>query len=35
MDRRFPLEEAARAHERMEAGTHIGKIVLDVAPAEA
>lgn len=30
MDRIFPLREAWRAHERMEEGTHIGKIVLDV-----
>ncbi len=28
MDRIFPLEEAAAAHRRMEAGDHIGKIVL-------
>lgn len=28
MDQRFPLAEAAAAHERMEAGDHIGKIVL-------
>ncbi|WP_370339318.1 NAD(P)H-quinone oxidoreductase [Parvularcula marina] len=27
-DRAFPLEEAATAHRRMEAGEHIGKIVL-------
>ncbi|TIU80338.1 MAG: hypothetical protein E5W13_03660, partial [Mesorhizobium sp.] len=26
----FPLKEAWRAHERMEDGDHIGKIVLDV-----
>lgn len=26
----FPLKEAARAHEMMEAGAHIGKIVLTV-----
>ncbi len=26
----FPLKEAWRAHERMEEGSHIGKIVLDV-----
>ncbi len=26
----FPLEEAAKAHEMMEAGQHIGKIVLTV-----
>ena len=26
----FPLDEAARAHEMMEAGAHIGKIVLTV-----
>ncbi len=32
MDRSFPLAEAAAAHARMEAGDHIGKIVLDVAP---
>jgi putative PIG3 family NAD(P)H quinone oxidoreductase len=31
MDRLFPLREAAAAHERMEAGEHVGKIVLKVA----
>lgn len=31
MDLVFPLEEAAAAHARMEAGEHIGKIVLEVA----
>lgn len=31
MDRSFPLCEAAAAHARMEAGEHIGKIVLDMA----
>lgn len=30
MDQAFPLSEAAAAHARMEAGTHIGKIVLKV-----
>jgi NADPH:quinone reductase len=30
MDRTFPLVEAAAAHARMEAGAHIGKIVLKV-----
>jgi NADPH2:quinone reductase len=30
MDMEFPLEEAAAAHARMEAGAHIGKIVLRV-----
>ncbi len=30
MDRRFPLAEAGAAHARMEAGDHIGKIVLDM-----
>ena len=30
MDESFPLEEAAAAHARMEAGDHIGKIVLTV-----
>ncbi|GAA4007746.1 NAD(P)H-quinone oxidoreductase [Sphingomonas humi] len=28
MDRTFPLHEAAAAHARMEAGEHVGKIVL-------
>lgn len=28
MDRSFPLAEAAAAHARMEAGEHVGKIVL-------
>ncbi|MGE4372532.1 MAG: NAD(P)H-quinone oxidoreductase [Xanthobacter sp.] len=31
MDQSFPLAEAVRAHERMEASTHIGKIVLTVS----
>ncbi|OZB15817.1 MAG: NAD(P)H-quinone oxidoreductase [Rhodobacterales bacterium 34-62-10] len=31
MDSEFPLENAAAAHERMEKGAHIGKIVLKVA----
>ncbi len=30
LDMIFPLAEAWRAHERMEEGSHIGKIVLDV-----
>ena len=30
IDSRFPLAEAAAAHARMEAGEHIGKIVLEV-----
>ena len=30
MDRRFLLREAAAAHARMEAGEHIGKIVVEV-----
>lgn len=33
MDSVFPLADAAAAHARMEAGEHIGKIVLDVAGA--
>lgn len=32
MDRIYPLAEAAAAHARMEAGDHIGKIVLEIAP---
>ena len=31
MDMTFPLADAAAAHARMEAGEHIGKIVLEVA----
>ena len=31
MDQTFPLAEAAAAHARMEAGEHIGKIMLEVA----
>ncbi|MXO88628.1 NAD(P)H-quinone oxidoreductase [Alteraurantiacibacter aestuarii] len=31
MDRIFPLEQAARAHQRMEAGEHFGKMVLEIA----
>ncbi|RZL46633.1 MAG: NAD(P)H-quinone oxidoreductase, partial [Variovorax sp.] len=30
MDRTFPLAQAAAAHAHMEAGDHIGKIVLEV-----
>ncbi len=30
-DRVFPLAEAAEAHRRMEAGSHIGKIILKTA----
>lgn len=30
MDARFPLAEAAAAHARMEAGDHVGKIVLEI-----
>jgi NADPH:quinone reductase-like Zn-dependent oxidoreductase len=30
MDVIYPLRDAWRAHERMEEGDHIGKIVLDV-----
>jgi len=29
MDRTFPLDQAAAAHLRMEAGEHVGKIVLE------
>ena len=28
IDRTFPLDQAPAAHERMEAGDHVGKIVL-------
>ena len=31
IDAVFPLDHAAEAHARMEAGEHVGKIVLDVA----
>jgi len=31
IDRVFPLDDAAAAHARMEAGDHVGKIVLEVA----
>jgi NADPH:quinone reductase-like Zn-dependent oxidoreductase len=30
VDSAFPLEEAARAHARLESGAVIGKVVLDV-----
>ena len=30
IDSVFPLSDAAAAHERMETGDHVGKIVLDV-----
>jgi putative PIG3 family NAD(P)H quinone oxidoreductase len=30
VDMTFPLSEAAAAHERMESGDHVGKIVLEV-----
>ena len=32
MDQAFPLAEAGAAHARMEAGGHVGKIVLEVGP---
>src|SRR3954447_12132054 len=31
IDSTFPLDQAAAAHARMEAGEHVGKIVLEVA----
>ncbi len=34
MDCTFPLAQAADAHRRMEAGHHVGKIVLTVDPAD-
>ncbi|WP_114228212.1 MULTISPECIES: NAD(P)H-quinone oxidoreductase [Sphingomonas] len=35
MDRSFPLKDAAAAHARMEAGDHVGKIVLTVGDSRA
>jgi NADPH2:quinone reductase len=35
MDMTFPLAEAGAAHRRMEAGAHVGKIVLEVAEGDA
>ena len=32
IDAVFPLEQASEAHARMEAGGHVGKIILSVAP---
>ena len=32
IDRSFALNDAAAAHARMEAGEHVGKIVLEVSP---
>jgi NADPH:quinone reductase-like Zn-dependent oxidoreductase len=34
MDSRFSLADASRAHQRMEEGHHIGKIVLEVMADE-
>ncbi|EDL49842.1 NAD(P)H-quinone oxidoreductase [Erythrobacter sp. SD-21] len=34
MDKTFPLTEVSAAHARMEAGDHIGKIVLEVRSAQ-
>jgi NADPH:quinone reductase-like Zn-dependent oxidoreductase len=31
IDSTFPLDRAADAHRRMEAGEHVGKIVLEVS----
>jgi putative PIG3 family NAD(P)H quinone oxidoreductase len=33
IDTVFPLSAAAEAHTRMESGAHVGKIVLEIAPA--
>ena len=30
LDRVFPLEQAAEAHRYLEAGAHIGKVILKV-----
>jgi NADPH:quinone reductase-like Zn-dependent oxidoreductase len=34
VDSSFPLTQAAEAHARMEAGEHVGKIVLEVGEGE-
>jgi NADPH:quinone reductase len=34
IDRVFPLTQAAEAHARMEAGEHVGKIVLEIGGSE-
>jgi NADPH2:quinone reductase len=31
IDSKFPLTDAAQAHQRMESSGHIGKIILTVA----
>ena len=33
MDSTFPLSDVGKAHQRLDAGAHIGKIVLTVVPA--
>jgi NADPH:quinone reductase len=35
IDSTFPLERAAQAHERLEAGAHVGKIILEVTHGSA
>ena len=33
IDSRFPLDQVADAHRRMEANANVGKIVIEVSPA--
>ena len=32
IDQTFPLAEVARAHQRLESGAHVGKVMLTMGP---